>query len=484
MELRLEGHDFQYDLDNICRIFDCEGTVISRWDPTARTACAIDEDGIEECEAVSDSLRHHADVAEDKSIKNALKRTMYRLLSNKTGKESPWGILVGVRPVKLVHECMDDGMDDAAIAEHLRNNFLIRDDKIKLLLGIAHIERPHVFPPDPKEISLYVGIPFCVSRCYYCSFPGFLADRHQKEMGPYLDALHKEIALVAERVRKEGFHVASLYIGGGTPTAIPAEALENLINHLKSHFDFSTIKEFTIEAGRPDTLDDRMLEVLRDSGAGRLCLNPQTMNDKTLVRIGRTHDADTINRLYTRIKEVFGSSGVEINMDLIAGLEGERVEDFDYTLKRVVELKPENITVHTLSIKRASKLHEDRERYVEALDAEDAVAQMVELAAKHLGDASYLPYYMYRQKNILANLENVGYALPGKECIYNMKIMEEKNTLLGMGLGASSKIYAGDNRFERHNNHKSLKDYTERLEEMVAKKMSIMDSCGFDDCND
>ena len=406
-------------------------------------------------------LRHRA-------YRNQLLRALYRLLSEYTGKKLPWGTLTGVRPTKLIFERLERG--EAKHLQFMDENYYVSKEKAALATRIAAVEYKLLDALDYKRgYSLYVGIPFCPSICNYCSFGSHPIDRFNDCVEPYLEALQKEISAVSacfpERV------LQTVYFGGGTPTSVSAEQLRDLIRCVKESFDFDGVREFTVEAGRPDSITRDKLQILLDEGVTRISINPQSMVERTLETIGRRHTAE-------QVREAFGlarSLGFDnINMDLIAGLTGEDINDFRYTLSEIEKLDPDSVTVHTLARKRAARLTTEGELY-EGNEAKD-VELMVETAAAFMKEHGYEPYYLYRQKNMTDNLENVGYAKPGKEGLYNILIMEEKQIILACGSGASSKFVrdAGDKRFERVENVKNVHDYINRVDEMIARKLDYI----------
>ena len=407
-------------------------------------------------------------VHDKKAIKEALKKAVYDSLVSYTGRKMPWGILTGIRPTKLVHAALHEGWDDEKIDAYLEEAYKVSPSKRILMREVAKHEVSVLEKNKPGEISVYIGIPFCPTRCIYCSFTAYSLEHMNAQVEPYLEALFKEISFVAEA--KKNLPIRSLYIGGGTPTSLNEDQLERLLRHVETSFDLSEIEEYTVEAGRPDTITAEKLRIMKAHGVGRISINPQSMNQKTLDAIGRRHGVEDI-------KEVFHTARAlghdNINMDMILGLPGEDIEDVAYTLEELKKLGPENITVHTMAIKRASKLRE-------ALDEEDSsihlaegekIEKMLQLCEEEMAKMGLKPYYMYRQKNMLGNFENVGYARPEAEGIYNIEIMEEAQSIIALGAGAITKmVYDNGQRIDRIPNVKSLKDYIERIDEMIERK--------------
>ncbi len=406
-------------------------------------------------------LRHRA-------YRNQLLRALYRLLSKHTGKTLPWGTLTGVRPTKLIFERIERG--EAKHLQFMDENYYVSKEKAALATRIAAVEYQLLNAIDyQKGYSLYIGIPFCPSICNYCSFGSHPISRFADCVEPYIEALKKEIKAVSGCF--PGRTLETVYFGGGTPTSVSAEQLRSLIRCVKENFDISGVREFTVEAGRPDSITEDKLRMLLEEGITRISINPQSMVERTLETIGRKHTAAQVRDAFALARSLGFDN---INMDLIAGLTGEDIDDFKYTLSEIEKLDPDSVTVHTLARKRAARLTTEGELY-EGNEAKD-VALMVETAASFMKDHGYEPYYLYRQKNMTDNLENVGYARPGKEGLYNILIMEEKQIILACGSGASSKFVrdAGDKRFERVENVKNVHEYTDRIDEMIARKLDYI----------
>ncbi|MDM8127610.1 coproporphyrinogen dehydrogenase HemZ, partial [Paraclostridium benzoelyticum] len=378
----------------------------------------------------------------------------------------PWGILTGIRPVKIVHSLLDEGLSEFEIRQNLKDNYLIKDEKIDLALDIAKRERVFIYPIDKNKISLYVSIPFCPTRCVYCSFPSNPMKQFGHLRENYVKAIVKEIKGLAKLLKETNKEIETLYIGGGTPTTLEAEQLDDLIKSLFIELDLTKIKEFTVEAGRPDTITREKLEVMKKHNVTRISINPQTMNNGTLVKIGRDHNVDDIVRCFNMARELGFNN---INMDIILGLVDENVEMVRNTLERIKELSPESLTVHTLAIKRASTLKENLDKY--ELTRYEEMISMINLSMEYAKSMGLNPYYMYRQKHMLGNLENIGYAKEGFECIYNIQIMEEKQSNLAVGAGAISKyVYVDEDRIERTDNVKNVEIYIDRVDEMIERK--------------
>ena len=404
--------------------------------------------------------------------KRQVKMALYELLREKNGMRPPWGALTGIRPTRLLYEGLDEGLSMEEARERVMREFDVSADRADLLCEIAGMQRG-IRAPEPGSFDLYIGIPFCRTRCSYCSFSSGEIGRSGKLVSPYTAALIREIEGSAELMRRAGLRVRAAYVGGGTPTAIPCGDLESIIAAAREAFPGAV--EWTVEAGRPDTIDREKLEMLRRMEIGRISVNPQTFSDETLIRIGRAHTGAETVAAYELARELGFD---DINMDLIAALPGETPEVFGETLDKVIALQPESVTVHSLAIKRSSKLHE--QLHVSGAGHTQVSAagagEMIACARKRLTDAGWRPYYLYRQKYMAGNLENVGYAKPGKACLYNIGNMEETASVLALGAGGISKwLFGGrDLRIERAANLKSIEEYVSRVDEMIDRKRRLI----------
>lgn len=473
IELICEGHEAAYELTNVMNLFlpyfTKEAILVTQFNGSLAQATLKDKETLKILSEKDYLVEQIQDEIKDKkAIKEALKKAVYDVLSHFTGKEMPWGILTGIRPTKLVHEALRQGWDDQKIDRYLEENYKVSPNKRILMREVAKKEIAVLEKNQPEEVSVYIGIPFCPTRCVYCSFTAYSLEQKQKEVEPYLEALFKEISFVAEAKAKVS--IRSLYIGGGTPTSLNEEQLDRLLTHIEKSFDLSKVEEYTIEAGRPDTITAEKLRIMKAHGVGRISINPQSMKQKTLDIISRGHSVEEIKEVF-KIARAMGHN--QINMDMILGLPGETVEDVAYTLSELKKLDPENITVHTMAIKRASKLKEALSSGEETIHLTEGekIQEMLNLCEKEMANMGLHPYYMYRQKNMLGNFENVGYAKPGTEGIYNIEIMEEAQSIIALGAGAITKIvYQNGACIDRIPNVKSLKDYIERIDEMIERK--------------
>lgn len=379
-------------------------------------------------------------------------------------KTIPWGTLVGIRPVKRVVNMLSSGLNDDEARKLLKTEYEVSDKKTELSLSIAKTEISVMETVPQNAVSLYIDIPFCPSRCSYCSFASMPVSEMKDFVEPYLNALFIELDTIKKIICDLNLSIISVYIGGGTPTSILSIELDNLLYKIENTFDLSNCREFTIEAGRPDTITDSKLAVMKKHNIDRISINPQTMNDKTLSLIGRKH---SVQQIYDACKLARDTGFKCINMDVIAGLPQESLSDFMYTMDKVIELNPENITVHTMSIKRAARLNQNKD--FDSLPVSNTVDEMIDYAHMKLSENGYKPYYLYRQKNILGDLENTGFCKDGTEGIYNICMMEEIRSVISAGVGAVTKLVKGD-RIERIFNVKDVREYLNRAEEMRTRK--------------
>ena len=415
-----------------------------------------------------------------KELHEAFKCTLYTKLSAQLNKTLPWGYLTGVRPSKIAYTLLEKGVDREQILEEFTKKHLVSEKKAQLALQVAQTEKSILEKMDYKNgYSLYIGIPFCPTTCLYCSFTSYSLAAYQSKVQPYLEALLKEMKYVSEAMR--GRRLDTVYFGGGTPTTLSAGQLDMLLTELERQFDLSACRELTVEAGRPDSITYEKLCVLKAHHVDRISINPQTMNQQTLDLIGRRHTVEQIEEAFA----LAGKEGLDnFNMDMILGLPGENKEMVQHTLEKIKALAPESLTVHSLAIKRAAALNIWREKYLDLqMDNSD---EIVSMAADYAHQMGHQPYYMYRQKNMAGNFENVGYSKPGLECIYNILIMEEKQTIIAMGAGASTKIVFQNEteggqagRIERIENVKDVTNYIQRIDEMIERKRKFFSENNF-----
>ena len=395
-----------------------------------------------------------------RAARRLCKQTLYDLLRETTGIHPPWGSLAGVRPTHMIYEGLEAGLSLEEATARLMREFDVTPEKARLLEEIVGVQR-RLPPPGDEWIDVYVGIPFCTTRCAYCSFSsGEIGKGTLVE--PYLNALLRELEAGSRLLRDTGKRLRAVYVGGGTPTALNEEQLKRLLDALMARFPGAP--EYTVEAGRPDTITPGKLRAIRDAGVGRISINPQTMNDRTLQVIGRAHTVGQVLDAYAMAR----AEGMRhINMDVIAGLPGEGVDDFAVTMEAARSLRPESLTVHTLAIKRSSRLHLESS----PLPDGETASRMVEMGLVTARELGLEPYYIYRQKHMAGNLENVGYALPGHACQYNVDIMEESTHILALGAGGISKrIYPEEGHIKRAPNVSNIEQYIARVDEMAQRK--------------
>ncbi len=410
-----------------------------------------------------------SDLSDHLATKNVVKKLFYGMLVKRTGKELPWGSLTGIRPTKIALTRLEEGWKEEEIRSFMKETYLASDEKIDLSIEIAAREKRLLEPLDyERGYSLYVGIPFCPTTCLYCSFTSFPISKWKGRTGLYLEALYKELEYTSRRM--EGRPLDTVYFGGGTPTSLPAEDIDALLSRVEKLFDTKNALEFTVEAGRPDSITEEKLGVLRDHGITRISINPQTMNQKTLDLIGRRHTVEMVKEKFHMAREMGFDN---INMDLIMGLPEEDLDDVCHTLEEIRALSPDSLTVHSLAIKRAARLNMFKEEYGELKISN--TPEMIALSADCAREMGMEPYYLYRQKNMAGNFENVGYSLPGKACIYNILIMEEMQTIAACGAGTTTKVvFPSENRRERCENVKEVEQYISRIDEMIGRKERIL----------
>jgi len=405
---------------------------------------------------------------ERSEVKNSLKQLLYGMLSELTGQKLPWGTLTGIRPTKIAMQLLEEGKSEDEIRSYMQDTYLASAEKTELSIDIAKREQEILADIHYEDgYSLYIGIPFCPTTCLYCSFTSYPICAWKNRVSEYLAAMEKEIDFVKEACRDR--ILDSVYIGGGTPTTLEADELERLLSKVRESFDFSHVQEFTVEAGRADSITKEKLEVLKKYGVTRISVNPQTMKDETLRMIGRRHTVEQVIEAYKLAREIGFDN---INMDLILGLPGEDEADVANTIERVKELDPDSLTVHSLAVKRASRLAQwIQDNGISTLNNTDQTMEIAAAGAKAMGME---PYYLYRQKNMSGNFENVGYAKPGKAGIYNILIMEEKESIMAIGAGTISKVVFGDGRIERCDNVKDVALYIDRIDEMIERKRQLL----------
>jgi len=428
----------------------------------------VSQDYVESCFNLQVRTKEPLVSREANEIKRTIRLAVYKLMRDVLGRAgSSWGILTGIRPTKIVHRLWDQGYKAQEIEAILKNNYLVNSEKVKKIIDITTLQRKYLLSPEEakRQVSVYVCIPFCPTRCHYCSFPAFSIKQWGSQVFDYLDGLKREIKEIGQALTDQGIKVQTVYVGGGTPTSITGSQLANLLEVINIYLRSEATIEFTVEAGRPDTIDEEKLQVLKNFAVDRISINPQTMWEPTLQKIGRAHSVqDVIDKMQLARKVGFKV----INMDLIIGLPDEDTDTLKHTLKEIEVLKPENLTLHALAIKRTAKLRENIEQFTSPSEVE----KMYAFAEEWSKQRGYKPYYLYRQKQIVANLENVGYSFSVFPCIYNIQMIEERQTIWGLGVGAGSKIVnPHDWTLVNSYNPKDLLLYNQRLDEIIKAKV-------------
>lgn len=478
MNLYVKNHNFHFELENLTRLFfPNEKITVIRDFSEPQPPYIYTE--------VSDKITISVNIGSFNKSETAVKKLtdddnelvsaqlLYKLLCDFTGLTQPWGILTGVRPVKLLRRLAEELSEEQAVKK-FEKDFFVSNEKIALSRETEHNERKILELSKPESFSLYVGIPFCPSRCSYCSFVMASIERAEKLIEPYTKLLCEEIKRTAEIANKLGLRLETVYFGGGTPTTLSAEQLDTVLRTVNNSFDMSTCREFTVEAGRPDTIDIAKLFVLKENKVDRISINPQTTNDEVLKTIGRKHTAQQFFDAF----ELARKCGFDnINTDLIAGLPTDTPESFKNSLDSIVRLNAECITVHTLCMKRASRLTTEGVT-LDLQQARDA-REMLAYTQNILGQNEYIPYYMYRQSRMVGNLENVGWSKRGFESLYNVYVMDETHTILACGSGGVTKLKRNNPDYlERIFNFKYPYEYIDRFDELIQRKSGIMQFYG------
>lgn len=480
MTVYIIGHKFHFETENLCRMFypnndihleyemnDIQGdyiiTKMNTLDGNTVLSVEVSIDGKDE------KNERAVNAYSDDEAEYNLALCLYDCLTKITGYTPAWGLLTGVRPSKLMNRLIDEKGEEAAKA-YFTDKLLVSKSKTRLAFDVAESQKQIFAENRPESFSLYVSIPFCPSRCSYCSFVShsITSSNAKKLLEPYIENLAKELLITAEYAKCNNLRLESVYFGGGTPGILSAEQSRFLMDTVKKSFDMSFCREITFESGRADTITQEKLLTLKSCGVDRISINPQTFDNSVLEAIGRNHTAEEAVDAYRLARNIGFDS---INMDLIAGLPGDTVEGFMKSVDKAISLGAENITVHALALKRSSNLVTKENA---ALSQDMAAAQMIDYANKTLSENGYIPYYMYRQSRCVGNLENVGWCLPGKECLYNVYMMEEIHTVLAVGAGSVTKLKAPyDNRIERIFNYKYPYEYNTGFETLVERKNRI-----------
>ena len=470
MILIIDSHPFRYEMEALCRMFlhgrELKITEEAEIPPKEDYIyTALEGDEITVKAKIDGKYAEAKRTAENDHARN-MELAVFGVLTEILSIRPKWGVLTGIRPVKLAMQLHDMGLSEEEIRKKLKEERLVSDEKLDLLLTTMEHELEIRASSRPNSVSLYISIPFCPSRCSYCTFTSHSVEKAAKLIPQYVELLCGELKDIAVLIDEIGLHLETVYMGGGTPTVLTAKQLDRVLSTVNESFDMTGVRELTVEAGRPDTITAEKLAVLKKNGVGRISINPQTMDDEVLAAIGRKHTAEDVKNAFALAK-TFGFDS--INMDLISGLPGDNMEKFRKTIAEVIAMNPDNITLHTLTVKHGANLAP----MAQSVFAATADA-MNEYAYGEFAKAGYFPYYLYRQKGTVDNLENVGFCEPGKEGIYNIFIMDETHTILSAGAGGVTKLKAPyDKKIERIFNFKYPYEYIERFELMNERKEQV-----------
>ncbi len=470
MILIIDSHPFRYEMEALCRMFlhgrELKITEEAEIPPKEDYIyTALEGDEITVKAKIDGKYAEAKRTAENEHARN-MELAVFGVLTEILSIRPKWGVLTGIRPVKLAMQLHDMGLSEEEIRKKLKEERLVSDEKLDLLLTTMEHELEIRASSRPNSVSLYISIPFCPSRCSYCTFTSHSVEKAAKLIPQYVELLCGELKDIAVLIDEIGLHLETVYMGGGTPTVLTAKQLDRVLSTVNESFDMTGVRELTVEAGRPDTITAEKLAVLKKNGVGRISINPQTMDDEVLAAIGRKHTAEDVKNAFALAK-TFGFDS--INMDLISGLPGDNMEKFRKTIAEVIAMNPDNITLHTLTVKHGANLAP----MAQSVFAATADA-MNEYAYGEFAKAGYFPYYLYRQKGTVDNLENVGFCKPGKEGIYNIFIMDETHTVLSAGAGGVTKLKAPyDKKIERIFNFKYPYEYIERFELMNERKEQV-----------
>ena len=470
MILIIDSHPFRYEMEALCRMFlhgrELKITEEAEIPPKEDYIyTALEGDEITVKAKIDGKYAEAKRTAENDHARN-MELAVFGVLTEILSIRPKWGVLTGIRPVKLAMQLHDMGLSEEEISKKLKEERLVSDEKLDLLLTTMEHELEIRASSRPNSVSLYISIPFCPSRCSYCTFTSHSVEKAAKLIPQYVELLCGELKDIAVLIDEIGLHLETVYMGGGTPTVLTAKQLDRVLSTVNESFDMTGVRELTVEAGRPDTITAEKLAVLKKNGVGRISINPQTMDDEVLAAIGRKHTAEDVKNAFALAKTFDFDS---INMDLISGLPGDNMEKFRKTIAEVIAMNPDNITLHTLTVKHGANLAP----MAQSVFAATADA-MNEYAYGEFAKAGYFPYYLYRQKGTVDNLENVGFCKPGKEGIYNIFIMDETHTVLSAGAGGVTKMKAPyDKKIERIFNFKYPYEYIERFELMNERKEQV-----------
>lgn len=474
IDIQIEPKQFEYDIQSMVQAFYVGQPfkINEDLEESYRTLKVIFQE-----EKITASLYDEAkklfedeiccDFQDRRETKNALKKLLYCLMRKDIGQDLPWGNLTGIRPAKIPGMLKEQGLSDEAIRKEMKETYFISDNKLDLAMDVSNMEDKVLSNVNYKgNYSLYVGIPFCPTTCLYCSFTSYPLNRYKEKVDAYVDSVIKELRFLGKQLQDKELN--SVYIGGGTPTTLEPAQLDRLINALKDNFDFSNVKEFTVEAGRPDSITRDKLMTLKKQNVSRISINPQTMNQETLDIIGRKHSVKQVIQAFNLARD-YGMDN--INMDFIIGLPNETEDMVKYSMEQALKLAPDGITVHSLALKRGSRLNMNRQKYSDLNF--DNNTKLMDITKEYAYEMGMKPYYLYRQKNMAGNQENVGYSLPGKEGIYNILMMGDYQNVWACGAGAVTKLLSSDRKSAtRIDTLKNVDQYIDRIDEMIERKRS------------
>ncbi len=471
IKIKLNDMTFRYDVFLMVNLF-FSFMNIEFVDEDFDLSIDIDKDNVSIHSAKKDD---NYTIDRDYKPSEEVKKAVFLYFRNLTGKTLPWGTLVGIRPSKKALNLLEKGYTETEIIEEFKQRHETQAEKTQLCIDVAKYEKS-VVNKEKDTISLYIGMPFCPTRCVYCSFTSNPIGSCKPIVKDYLEALTKEIRAISKYIEEKSLTIECVYFGGGTPTSVNDEEFEDILNKIYTNFvQGKNIKEFTVECGRVDSISETKLNSMRRYNVHRISINPQTMNDDTLKLIGRNHSSDEVKRCFNLARK----HGFDnINMDMIVGLPGEELSHINNSCKEILKLNPDNVTIHGMSVKRGSRLHENLvNKNIFTIPEQEELNAMYEATKKLSQDLGMKPYYMYRQKNMVGNMENVGYCRDEKICIYNIQMIEEKQTIIALGAdGVSKVVFPDENRIERFANVKDVREYNKRIDEMISRKIDLLNT--------
>lgn len=470
--VKLNNLDYRYDVYQMINIF-LSFRDIKFADKDFTYEIIIDEDKV----SINSQYLSRQYILDKKlKLKEELKISLYKYFQEITGKNMPWGTLIGIRPSKRAMNMIIEGKSEEDIIRYFKEVTLTSEEKAKLCIDVARREMKYM-NPSKDMVSIYIGMAFCPTRCLYCSFAANPIGKFKANIvQEYINALNKEIIEISKYVKEHNLKIHTVYFGGGTPTSVNDDQFNQVMKNIYEGFILNgDVYEFTVECGRPDSISSAKLNTMKKYSVSRISINPQSMNDETLKLIGRNHTAEDIIRVFNEARKL---GFKDINMDMIIGLPGEKLKHVEKTLNYIKKLKPDSFTIHGLSVKRASRLYENIINNVKYEIAPQEELNKMFLATSMLAkEMNMYPYYMYRQKNMVGNMENIGYAHSDKESIYNIEMIEDKETIIALGADAVTKVvYIDDDKLERFANIKDVREYVNRIDEMIHKKIELLDT--------